>query len=240
MKIMQNIKYKGKISILDNSELEKIGNKTKIYKMKKYNDINQTKKSKKILIKLRNNYLLFVLFKIFLVLILFIPIFSGSISLTIGDSKYTSYRIYSGPTPSEIYYSGRKINCSYVRIYDSNQYYYSYNFGNHICIYKNETCDSVTLFFNDTVTYASSWFKNSEIISINFGSFSDLNYISDLNRMFYSCTSLTTVNNFRASNVQDMSYLFYDCNKLSYLSFSYSYNYNKIKYMNYMLVNCES
>ena len=66
MKIMQNIKYKGKISILDNSELEKIGNKTKIDKMKKYNDINQTKKSKKILIKLRNNYLLFVLFKIFL------------------------------------------------------------------------------------------------------------------------------------------------------------------------------
>ena len=40
---MQNIKYKGKISILDNSELEKIGNKTKIDKMKKYNDINQTK-----------------------------------------------------------------------------------------------------------------------------------------------------------------------------------------------------
>ena len=198
MKILQNIKLERKISLIDDAELEKIGNKTKIDKMKKYNNINKTKKSNKILLKLRISYLLIFLLKIFLFLILFIPIFSGSISLTIGNSKFTSYRIYSssGPTPSEIEYCGRKINSSYARITDPNQYYHSCNFGT--CIYKNKTCGSVTLYFDYTVTYAARWFENTEIISINFGSFSDLNYISNLNSMFSGCTSLTTISNFRA------------------------------------------
>ena len=95
MKILQNIKLERKISLIDDAELEKIGNKAKIDKMKKYNNINKTKKSNKILLKLRISYLLIFLLKIFLFLILFIPIFSGSISLTIGNSKFTSYRIYS-------------------------------------------------------------------------------------------------------------------------------------------------
>ena len=239
MRIKKYFKNKRKISIMKNAELAKIKNETEIENMKELN-LKNKKKSKKILFKIRINYLLIVLIKILLFLILFIPIFSEDyqkIYRNIGSAKFHSYRILysSAPFPSKIVYCGNEIS---TRSYDDNQYYSSCD-GNYICVTKNETYGGIYLYYSYTVHSVNNMFKDCDIISVNFAYFSDMGSISNMYRMFYGCTYLESVYNFDISNAEDMSSLFYNCNKLSYLSFS-STNYNKIKYMNSMFKNCES
>ena len=67
---------------------------------------------------------------------------------------------------------------------------------------------------------------------------------TDVSYMFYSCSSLTSINlsNFNTNNVTNMSYMFYCCKSLTSLDIS-NLNCEKIKettYLDKMFENCNS
>ena len=62
---------------------------------------------------------------------------------------------------------------------------------------------------------------------------------SDLNGMFYGCSSLKelNINNFNTNNVNDMSCMFCECSSLKELNFN-NFNTNNVTDMSYMFYEC--
>ena len=65
--------------------------------------------------------------------------------------------------------------------------------------------------------------------------------VTDMNRMFYSCESLTSldVTHFNTANVTDMSYMFYSCSSLTSLDVT-NFNTEKVMNMGSMFSSCSS
>ena len=89
---------------------------------------------------------------------------------------------------------------------------------------------------------AKNMFRNCKIIKEIDFSFFDVSRIFNMEHMFDSCTSLTSVLNFFPENVQDMSYLFHNCISLTYVEFNNTANltYTKAINMEFMFSNCIS
>ena len=89
---------------------------------------------------------------------------------------------------------------------------------------------------------AKKLFQNCNIIkTINFENF-DTTRIFHTERMFDSCTSLTSIYYFYPENAQDMSYLFNNCISLIFIDFNNPVKWfnNKVTNMEYMFANCSS
>ena len=79
---------------------------------------------------------------------------------------------------------------------------------------------------------AKKLFQNCNIIkTINFENF-DTTRIFNMERMFDSCTSLTSIYYFYPENAQDMSYLFNNCISLIFIDFN-----NPVKWFNNKVTN---
>ena len=69
------------------------------------------------------------------------------------------------------------------------------------------------------------------------------NYYINFNRLFYNCSSLTTlsdISGWNTNNVIDMSQMFYNCSSLSSLPDISKWNTNLVINMNQMFQNCSS
>ena len=71
----------------------------------------------------------------------------------------------------------------------------------------------------------------------------EINKISDMNSMFYGCSSLLSlpdISKWNINNVTDMSFMFYACSSLSSLPNISKWNTNNATYMSYMFNGCSS
>ena len=79
----------------------------------------------------------------------------------------------------------------------------------------------------------------SSIEEIDFGEGFNTENVTNMNRMFYLCFSLTSldVSNFNTSNVTDMGWMFTECRSLTSLDVS-NFNTENVTDMNYMFGEC--
>ena len=94
--------------------------------------------------------------------------------------------------------------------------------------------------FNSDSSYAFSEFQgitNIDLTSI------DTSNVTNMNRMFYKCSSLTSLDlgdNFDTGNVTDMSDMFYICSSLTSLDLEDKFNTSKVTNMAGMFSSCSS
>ena len=93
-------------------------------------------------------------------------------------------------------------------------------------------------------TTGENMFANcSNLVSFNYNSLAslDTSKMTNMNRMFLGCNSLTSLDlsNFNTSNVTSMEYMFYRCNSLTSLNLS-SFNTSKVTNMGSMFSSCSN
>ncbi|MCD7950135.1 MAG: DUF285 domain-containing protein [Erysipelotrichaceae bacterium] len=96
-------------------------------------------------------------------------------------------------------------------------------------------------FCTSSVTDMSDMFWScSSLTSLDLSSF-DTSNVTDMSDMFYNCKSLNSLNlsNFNTSNVTDMERMFYDCNSLNSLDLS-NFNTSNVTDMYLMFCDCKS
>ena len=88
-------------------------------------------------------------------------------------------------------------------------------------------------------SYIFSNFKN--LVQINFNNNFNTSNVTNMNQMFYGCSSLTSLDlsNFNASNVTNMRYMFNTCSSLTNLDLS-NFNTSKVTDMARMFYYCLS
>ena len=94
----------------------------------------------------------------------------------------------------------------------------------------------------DMSTNLNSTFKDIiNIISISFNPLLNSSNITNMERMFYNCYSLTSIDfsNFDTSKVTKMSYMFYNCYSLTSIDLS-NFDTLNVELMHFMFYNCYS
>ena len=92
---------------------------------------------------------------------------------------------------------------------------------------------------NPDVSYMFAHFTNLE--KIDFGNCFDTSNVTDMNGMFYGCSSLTSLNltGFDTSNVTNMAYMFSGCSNLTSLNLT-GFDTSNVTSMSYMFSRCGS
>ena len=92
---------------------------------------------------------------------------------------------------------------------------------------------------NPDVSYMFAHFTNLE--KIDFGNCFDTSNVTDMNGMFYGCSSLTSLNltGFDTSNVTNMAYMFSGCSNLTSLNLT-GFDTSNVTGMSYMFSRCGS
>ena len=120
---------------------------------------------------------------------------------------------------------------------------------NNDALYETSSMDSInTLMYDSSTTdyiepkkinlNARNMFMNCGAINtIDFVNF-DTTRIFNMQHMFDSCTSLSSISNFNPENVLDVSYLFRNCISLSEIINSFDSINNVVTNMEYMFSNC--
>ena len=92
---------------------------------------------------------------------------------------------------------------------------------------------------NPDASYMFAHFKNLE--KIDFGDCFDTSNVTDMNDMFYGCSSLTSLNltGFDTSNVTNMAYMFSGCSNLTSLNLT-DFDTSNVTGMSYMFSRCGS
>ena len=115
----------------------------------------------------------------------------------------------------------------------------------------NGTTNNTTLDELNNIFYLDSW-SNAAPTSIEFGNKKniksikkikglDTSNVTNMYKMFYYCSSLTSLDlsNFNTSNVTNMGYMFSDCSSLTSLDLS-NFNTSKVTDMHNMFFGCSS
>ena len=180
----------------------------------------------------------FALFSLMLLMLLLLP--AGMVAQTeASSSKYIATYESSTQTLTFKEYAGETLPSNSAWVEDKmtvatiNQ-----NFGNstivHIVFDKS--------FSTYTPTSLYKFFANlTKLETITGLEYLNTEKVTDMNRMFYSCKSLTSldVTHFNTANVTDMSYMFYSCSSLTSLDVT-NFNTEKITNMGSMFSNCSS
>ena len=92
---------------------------------------------------------------------------------------------------------------------------------------------------NPDASYMFAYFRN--LGKIDFGNCFDTSNVTDMNDMFYSCSSLTSLNltGFDTSNVTNMAYMFSGCSSLVSLDLT-SFNTSNVVTAEYMFAWCRN
>ena len=116
-------------------------------------------------------------------------------------------------------------------------YYYESSVSGSYDFYIGSVNDVV--YANPNSRYVFAGMTN--LVSINCMEYFDTSKVTTMERMFYSCNDLTTldVSNFNTSNVIMMEYMFYNCGKLATLDVSH-FNTSKVTNMKGMFRHCNS
>ena len=111
-------------------------------------------------------------------------------------------------------------------------------------------CDSYTFsspknhtiyFLMNTIVLFGTFIECKNMISISFTSLYNTENVTNMNSLFYGCTSLESVDitNFNTKNVIYMNFMFYNCTSLRMINVS-NFITSKVKYMHYMFSLCSS
>ena len=180
----------------------------------------------------------FALFPLMLLMFLLLP--AGMVAQkAASSSKYIATYESSTQTLTFKEYAGETLpeNSAWVEdkktVYDINP-----NLGNgtivHIIFDKS--------FSTYTPTSLYKFFANlTKLKTITGLEYLNTEKVTDMNRMFYSCESLTSldVTHFNTANVTDMSYMFYSCSSLTSLDVTH-FNTANVTDMSYMFSSCSS
>ena len=92
---------------------------------------------------------------------------------------------------------------------------------------------------NPDASYMFAYFRN--LGKIDFGNCFDTSNVTDMNDMFYGCSSLTSLNltGFDTSNVTNMAYMFSGCSNLTSLNLT-GFDTSNVTNMAYMFSGCSS
>ena len=92
---------------------------------------------------------------------------------------------------------------------------------------------------NPDASYMFAYFRN--LGKIDFGNCFDTSNVTDMNDMFYGCSSLTSLNltGFDTSNVTNMAYMFSGCSSLVSLDLT-SFNTSNVVTAEYMFAWCRN
>ena len=101
----------------------------------------------------------------------------------------------------------------------------------------NAYCNSM---FRGTYNSSTNTYQ-SALTSIDFGDNFNTANVSNMYRMFYGCSSLTSLDlsNFNTSNVTNMSFMFHDCSSLTSINLS-NFNTSNVTDMSLMFSGCSS
>ena len=101
---------------------------------------------------------------------------------------------------------------------------------------------TIKLIFGNKLTNCANMFYNcGKIFDIDLSNFKTQN-VTDMKRMFYECSSLTSINfssSFNTEKVVNMQYMFFKCKELKSLDLK-SFNTNNVTDMSYMFNWCSS
>ena len=114
-------------------------------------------------------------------------------------------------------------------------------------LYNLYIVSEAPIFAPSDCSYIFSFFKydnnkyKSNLAQINFNNCFNTSKVTDMYRMFYVCSSLTSLdlNSFNTTNVTDRRYMFGGCSSLTRLDLS-NFNTSKVDDMSYMFENCSS
>ncbi|CCY94678.1 lipoprotein [Firmicutes bacterium CAG:884] len=114
-------------------------------------------------------------------------------------------------------------------------------------LYNLYIVSEAPIFAPSDCSYIFSFFKydnnkyKSNLVQINFNNNFNTSNVTDMYRMFYVCSSLTSLdlNSFNTTNVTDRRYMFGGCSSLTRLDLS-NFNTSKVDDMSYMFENCSS
>ena len=114
-------------------------------------------------------------------------------------------------------------------------------------LYNLYIVSEAPIFAPSDCSYIFSFFKydnnkyKSNLVQINFNNCFNTSKVTDMYRMFYVCSSLTSLdlNSFNTTNVTDRRYMFGGCSSLTRLDLS-NFNTSKVDDMSYMFENCSS